>query len=216
MTAYESSEINVNTEPVQKLYKYELSRSKIFEYKSLKNNTAVKITPVAYYKISGQVVAHNTYFPLKTWFDRVALYDIGMVWDRMAQNDFFKSFCKAKSEQVITENDSGEGYARYLSWNCHVEEQSLKQIGYTWMDMDSHISHTHIIPANYNIMAALNTIRKYDIVELEGELVNVKIQGENEAISSLERNDDDGSAIGGGACEIMYVTRVKIGHKVYQ
>ena len=64
-------------------------------------------------------------------------------------------------------------------------------------------------------MSALNTIKNYDKVELEGEIVNVKVQG-YEHISSLARDDDNGSALGGGACEIMYVTKVKIGHKVYR
>ena len=108
-----------------------------------------------------------------------------------------------------------ESGVRGLFASCTTHDETLKQIGYTWMDFDSHISHTHIIPANVNIMAALNTIKNYDKVELEGEIVNVKVKG-HEHISSLERNDDNGSAQGGGACEIMYVTKVKVGHKIYQ
>jgi hypothetical protein len=216
MTLYEYNEADVNAQPVQKMYKYELSQSKIFEYKSLYKNITARITPVAYYKIQGLVVAHNTYFPLKTGFDYVALYDIGLVWDKLAQGDFFKNNCKAQSEQFIEEESFfQESGVRGLFASCTNHDETLKQIGYTWMDFDSHISHTHIIPANVNIMAALNTIKNYDKVELEGEIVNVKVRG-HEHISSLERNDDNGSAQGGGACEIMYVTRVKVGHKIYQ
>ena len=216
LTLYDSSDIDVSAAPVQKLYTHRSSKSGIFEYKSLRKNITSKITPVASYKISGLVVAHNTYFPLKSDFDYIALYDIGLVWDKLAQGDFFKNNCKAKSEQIIVEESFfQEGSARGLSAYCKNHDETLKQIGYNWMDFDSHVSHTHIIPANVNIMSALNSIKNYDKVELEGEIVNVEVEGQ-EHISSLERTDDNGSAQGGGACEIMYVTKIKIGHRIYQ
>ena len=218
VTSYDSKNIDVMREPVQKLYKYEIAKSKIFKYKSLKKNITAKIKPVAYYKISGLVIAHNTYFPEKDGFDYIALYDIGIVWNKLAKNDFYKNNCKAKSEQVIIDGLFPHmGNGRVLNAWCINHDETLKKIGYNWLDFDNHVSHTHIIPANRNIIAALNTIKNYDVVEIEGELVNVEVDGEfQERISSLERTDDNGSALGGGACEIMYVTKVKIGHNVYQ
>ena len=136
MTSYDSKDIDINANPIQKLYKYELSRSKIFEYKSLKKDVTAKIIPVAYYKISGQVVAHNTYFPLKTGFDNIALYDIGFVWGKLAKDDFFKNNCSAKSEEVVIDGMfPNEGNARSLIPSCKLNfDQIEKKIGYTWME----------------------------------------------------------------------------------
>ena len=206
---YDNTPINILDKPVQKMYSYKNSQLKVFKYKSLKKDIYATITPQSYYKISGQVVAYNTYLPEHYGFDYIALYDIGMVWGKLAQSDFFKENCSAKSEEYVE--------ARMLNINCPNYEQALSKLGYSWMEFEALISHTHIVPANYNIIAALNTIKKYDTIELEGELVNVKVDGEiNEHLSSLTREDDNGSAIGGGACEIMYVKKVKIGNKVYQ
>ncbi len=81
-------------------------------------------------------------------------------------------------------------------------------------------SHTHIVPANRNIMAALLNINLWDKVELEGYLVNMRYVNprkvEYTSKSSMSRDDSTSGDEGNGSCEQMYVTRVKIGHIVYE
>lgn len=204
VSSYDYKDIDINNDPVQNLYRYYSKQRTEFEYTSLKSHNQYKLLPVAYYKISGLVVTKNTYFPIKTTFDDIALYDIGLVWGKLANHDFFKKNCKAESSQY----DDG---ARMIMYNCI----DIEQLGYNFDDLESHISHTHLIPANDNIKTALYSIKKYDIVELEGELVNI-ILGKETIETSIERDDDDGSSSGDGACEIMYLKKIKIGTKIYE
>lgn len=77
-----------------------------------------------------------------------------------------------------------------------------------------HMANTHLIPANANIRKAMARAKKGDSVRLEGYLVRVHAtrDGKTEATwqSSLTRNDT-----GNGACEVMYVSSLQIGKKIY-
>jgi hypothetical protein len=207
ITSYDNKIIDISNEPVQELYKYYSKERTQFEYTSLKSHKTYEVLPVAYYKISGMVIATNSFFPENTPFDDVALFDIGIVWSDLANKDFFKKNCSASSMEY---DDSW----RMLHYNCKNIEQ-LKN-GYTYDDMESQISHTHLIPANTNIKAALYKINRYENVELEGKLVDILFDNGEKAETSIERDDDNGSSSGDGACEIMYLTKVKIGNRVYE
>jgi hypothetical protein len=61
----------------------------------------------------------------------------------------------------------------------------------------------HMIPANDGINDALQSIREGDIVEFNGNLVEVTAADGWRWRSSLSRTDD-----GPHACELMWVTRV--------
>ena len=83
--------------------------------------------------------------------------------------------------------------------------------------VNSHISHTHLIPANPNVMGGLLSIKKNDIVNLRGYLVDIYTdKGETVALTSLSRYDKDTTSRGYGACEDMYVKQVQIGNKIYR
>ena len=105
--------------------------------------------------------------------------------------------------------------ARRLNWSWRSD------IPYSEEYIISHLSHTHIIPANRNIMAAMLKFRDYQDFKLEGELVDMtaKDTRENKIYmykTSLSRTDTDRTSRGFGACETMYVTKVQIGNKVYE
>lgn len=81
--------------------------------------------------------------------------------------------------------------------------------------VQSHMANNHLIPSTENIRRALSSGKKGDKVILEGYLVNVQAFGAKGSTgiwkSSLVRTDK-----GGGACEIIYLTKLQINDKIYE
>ncbi len=79
----------------------------------------------------------------------------------------------------------------------------------------AHMSNNHLIPTTKNIRKALKKGRKGDKVVLEGYLVFVSShspkRGSSNWNSSLTRSDKSD-----GACEIIYLTKLRINDKVYE
>ncbi len=79
----------------------------------------------------------------------------------------------------------------------------------------SHISNNHIIPATQNIINAIRSLKKRDKIVLKGYLVNVLLEryGNNYTFlkTSVMRGD-----WGLEGCEVIYVTYVRIGNKIYE
>ena len=207
-SAYESTIPNTALEPVQINYNKEEQGKKVFVYKSLLTHNDVKIYPRAKYEISGLVVAYNKLnYDKSNFFDSTALYDIGLAWGKLGEKEFYTKYYKSYSEK---DEETG---ARLL-WT----EEKTSALPVSGSYSHTHFSHSHIIPANRNIISALLIIKNFDKVELEGELVDIQssIQKGNKiytysAKTSLNRTDS-----GIGACETIFVTRVKIGHLVFK
>ncbi|XID75221.1 hypothetical protein ACF3NA_01290 [Alkanindiges sp. WGS2144] len=85
---------------------------------------------------------------------------------------------------------------RYLTWRMSTLPVSPKKA----IEL---VSNIHIIPANPAIAARLKQVKQGDLVQLQGDLVEV---GNNDWTwrSSLSRND-----VGDGACELLRVQSVK-------
>ena len=207
LTEYTSIQPDIKAEPIQ------------IDYKKPKHN---KITGdrgnkydleyVAKYSISGLTTATNTNFwlrgSMRNQFDEVALYDIGLVWGDLADLDLIKKYnISFKSVKTL-------GFARQLQPRIKGYNRTFPlSMAY----FDSHLSHTHVIPANDNIMSALLTIKKYDKVKLDGYLTDiVNSDGRTIARTSMSRTDTNPTSRGFGACEVMYVTSVQIDKKVYK
>ena len=81
--------------------------------------------------------------------------------------------------------------------------------------VNSHMSNNHLIPASKNVRKALSLAKKGDIVKLDGYLVNVDAAKNGQTVAnwntSTTRTDT-----GNGACEIVYVTRLRIGERVFE
>jgi hypothetical protein len=112
---------------------------------------------------------------------------------------------------------AGHEYSRYITYN-----QSNRWYFYQYKAgspfdnsfVISHSANNHIIPANENILEAVKTIGETDEVVLEGVLVNIKGTDRGQTVTwntSLSRMDT-----GDGSCELIYVTKVRIGTKVYE
>ena len=70
-------------------------------------------------------------------------------------------------------------------------------------DIEAHSANWHLLPATSQVFDTLDDVRVGEIVELEGELVDIK--GNDFTLrTSLTRKDT-----GAGACEVLYVQAVK-------
>lgn len=181
--------------------------SKLIKYKSFKNRKMYYLMPLAEYSITAKVFEKNTFFYLQDDFDNVSLVDYGFVWGDMAKKEYFNKLY-GHSNQDIT----GRRLIFYFKKKYKV---SLKN-KFDYMRL--HTSHTHTIPANKNIKRVLDSLQKEQTVKLEGYLVDVYNNNYRRfAITSLSLSDEGHeNGRGGGACEIMYVTKVQVGGKVFE
>ena len=198
--------INTNVAPIQ----INLENQKYIKAYGEKNIYALQ--PMAEYSIAGLVVTKNTNFwfrdIMRNTFDDICLMDIGIVWGELAKDkNKLHKYWKFKSHKTL-------GQSRRLEWRSKVPQNEMYwSLGF----VNSHISHTHLIPANANVMGALLKIKKNDIVKLDGYLVDIYTdKNETVAKTSMSRTDTDPTSRGYGACEDMYVKQVQIGNKVYK
>ena len=202
--------IPVQSEPVQIDYNDAQRVRKVFTYKSLINSNQILMKPQAHYVLSGVVIAYNRDFMFKSeFFDSAALYDLGTAWGQMSDKELFQKYVRVYSDKVELTG------ARRLNWRFRSDMPV--SIAYA----TSHISHSHIIPANRNIMAGFLTIKVWDQVQVEGELVDMnysstKRRAKYSYYTSMSRGDIDESSRGSGACESIYVTKLRVGSRVYE
>lgn len=198
--------INTNQDPIQ----IDLKDAKYIKAYGEKDIYALK--PMAEYSISGLVVTKNTNFWLRdvmrSTFDDICLADIGIVWGDLAQDkkELYK-YWKFKSYKSL-------GQSRRLEWRSKTK---INELPWEMDFVNTHISHTHLIPANPNVMGGILKIKKNDIVKLDGYLVDIYTdKGELVARTSMSRSDTDPTSRGYGACEDMYVKQVQVGNKIYK
>ncbi|MCX7981713.1 MAG: hypothetical protein N2572_02235 [Syntrophales bacterium] len=159
-------------------------------------NGSITITPVATYRIAGQVVSKRKY--THGWGAEVAPFDLAIVWGML-------TYPHVQKYLVFKHDSTRMAYFRIKGSNPPVETDYAA----------SHGSNNHIIPANTNIFNAVDRHVKVQArIILEGYLVNVEGHSAEQHISwktSLSRTDT-----GRGACEIIYVTRLQVGNRVYE
>ena len=214
-SSYDKTPIITQNEPVQINYSADEKRAKTFKMKSLINDNEVTVIPQAYYKISGLVMAMNHDFIfVSDFFDSAALYDIGIAWGQLANKKVYKS-AKVKCYSAKTEL-TGSRILRCKAKNNAVfrsknDDNVFQQL----------YSHSHLVPANDRVMGGLLKIRRMQIVELEGELIDMEQDSKRgvhrEYRTSMSRTDGfPHGDRGHGNCETMYVKKVKIGNRVYK
>ena len=204
--------IDISREPVQ--IEINDKNKKFIEYQTLENKGTYVLEKMARYSISGKVVAKNYFFwgnyiPLgQRVFQSVALFDIGLVWGKMADDDVLKYYNFISAKDMMAR-------ALYPRLKHGVKNPPL-----SWNYASSKFSHTHIIPASSSIMYALIYAKNKQPIRMEGYLVDVYDKTQKIAMTSLSREDSNvtsrGYRQGGGACEIMYVKRLYVGNKVYE
>lgn len=147
------------------------------------------LEPVATFKAPVLVVSTRMYFDAE---EALAPLDLCVVWGKMTSPQYLECLSFEQGVRVCQ--------VIYLS-TCPFEESYL----------DTHFTNIHVIPGNENILKALKTIKKDQKVILEGFLVNIYRDGVLYMKTSVSRTDSVGTT-----CEILYVTKLRIGDTVYE
>lgn len=204
-TKFAQKNVDVYSEPVQINYSAVQRKKKSFIYKSFINKNKIFIIPQAHYELSGQVVAFNHSFVFTNdFFDSAALYDLGTAWGKLGDKKFYNKYYKSYSQK-------NELYGSRILWTSPKTYPTPVSDSYA----TSHWSHSHLVPANRNIMAALLKIKIWDKVKIEGDLIDMQFQG-MDYHTSMSRTDRDPGDRGNGSCESVYVTKVQIGNVIYE
>ena len=152
------------------------------------------IIPKASYRIAGRVVSKRRYY--MDWTAKLSPVDLALAWGPLASKQYDKFLSYSHSDRFY-----------------HYEYSSDFPLDSTVIER--HSANEHLIPANPLIDKVLKSIKEGEIIELEGFLVNIEgYDGQHETmnmISSLTREDT-----GAGACEIIYVTQVKIKNEFWK
>lgn len=125
----------------------------------------------------------------------IAPYDLALFWGILAYPENLRQ---------ITVRQNKRRYYFFLKRNAKLSVE--------WVYLNS--ANNHIIPANDNIRRAIGRIRKNETIEIEGYLVDVRAISNSRMSNwrtSMTRDDT-----GDGSCEIVYVTRLRRGHRVYE
>ena len=151
------------------------------------------VTPVANYKISGLVVSTKRYY--MNWESFLVPIDVGMAWGDTLRPEHFK----------LLSFDHGN---RFLHWHYRPELTLSQQY------LIAHTSNNHIIASTPTLTRAIESLKTGEKATMEGYLVNITGTVEGRQVfwkTSLVRTDT-----GGGACEVIYLTRMRIGDEVFE
>ena len=199
--------INIEDDPIQINYSDKEKKEKMFVYSSMINRNKITIIPQAHYEMSGMAVAYNHDFIFtNNFFDSAALYDLGTAWGKMGDKNFYRKYFKCYSQKNEIQG------SRVLWTQPKTNPPALPREYST-----SHYSHSHIVPANRNVMAALLRIKVWDKIKIEGELIDMQV-GNWDYHTSMSRTDNTSmyGDRGNGSCETIYVTKVQIGKRIYK
>lgn len=184
--AVQDDPINLSRDPIQDDSVHEALPVLHFGKRMVMMNAKAK------YTIDGQLVSKKRYS--HGFMNELAPYDFALTW-----GDMPKYLNQIKFSQTSR-------FCQYkLKKNATVDPKY----------MQNHTSNNHLIPASKNIKKAMRKARKGDLIRIEGHLVHVEVSKAGRMISSwnssVSREDT-----GEGACEIIYVTRLRIGDMVYE
>ncbi len=182
-----SSKINVNRDPVQ---------SQVVDPKPIiyrENSLNLEIYPLYKYVINANLVSKKKY--VSGWSSKISPYDFALAWGKVAHPG---NLLRLKFRQTL----------RWYTYRYDNDlELSPQYITY-------HTSNNHMIPATDNIKKAISSVKEGDLVRITGYLVNVSGSYKDKGVkwSTSQSREDNGD----GACEIIYVTEIKIGSNIYR
>ena len=124
--------------------------------------------------------------------DNIIRYkDVWIWWGFLTQDDYVKRFkWMSLSRYLLPEYKSYEDYL-YIKGR------------FSWEDINSHMSHNHLIPADSHIQKLLRWIKKWQYIHIKWYLVGLNWNRWYHLVSSLTRDDQ-----WDWACETIYVTDV--------
>ena len=143
-----------------------------------------RITPLACYHVTAVVLSRERY--RNDQDAQLAPVDLSLGWGPM-------SIAGVINDLNISQ--SGRWY-EYLYHGEPPLEPGL---------MATHSANTHCLPATPEVRSRLLSVKRHDLVSMDGYLVEVAGPNNEHWRSSLTRDDT-----GGGACEVMWITALQI------
>jgi hypothetical protein len=142
------------------------------------------ITEFAEFSIKAKVLSRENYY-LGREAD-LSPVDLTLGWGNM-------------SDESILDNIEISQSGRFYRWQ-------VKSFPIPQREIESSSANMHLIPANEAIASDIKKIRKGDIIELSGSLVNVTATSDGWRWRSSQTRYDTGN----GACELIWVNSLKV------
>lgn len=142
-----------------------------------------KVSALAAFSMKARVLSTERYH-----FDResdLVPEDVAFGWGQM-------------SDKRVLEQIDIDQSGRFYHWSCQEFPISRGNI-------ETHSANMHLIPADAEVKHTILSLRRGQVVVLEGFLVRADSSDGWRWISSLTRNDT-----GAGACELVYVQRLEV------
>ena len=160
----------------------------------------IRVEFLAEYDLQGRVLAVAQYwgnifeklFQAYYLEDNIIRYrDVWIWWWYMAQDDYADRF-------------NWRSIGRWLHPGFKTNEDWYYMFDrFSWEDINRHISHNHLIPANNRIKKLLHWIEKWQYIRIKWYLVGLHGDSWYNLVSSTTRDD-----MWDWACETIYVTDV--------
>jgi len=154
-----------------------ISTAKSFNFKEF------TITPLANFEIKAKVLSRENYSSGRE--AELSPTDLALGWGRM-------------SDKTITDTLTIWQSGRWFRWKTQTLPIPQREI-------EHHSANMHMLPQDESVTLALKEVRKGDIVNIKGYLVNVKAGDGWHWNSSLSRTDT-----GSGACEIVFLKEISV------
>jgi len=158
-----------------------------------KGNLQLEIFLKREYEITAIMVSKKRYH--YGWESKILPYDFALAWGKLADPEM-KKFIKYSQMRRF--------YFYKYTRDCPLTQEYIGE----------HSSNNHLIPANKNILNVFRKIKKGDVIQLCGYLVNIKGTYKGKDVNwktSTSRTDT-----GNGACEVFYVEKVRLKDKIYR
>ncbi len=183
---YDFDPISTDSDPIQDV----LPIKKPFTIE--KSVGSFTIQPQARYLISARVVGSESYS--QGWESSLSPVDLALVWGQLADSKF---------DRYISYNQRSRWYYYRYSADTPVDNTYII----------CHSCNNHLIPSTENIRRAVKTIRKNDLVKIEGYLVNIRGKvGKTDVWWNTSTSRADS---GDHSCEIIYVEKIRINNKIF-
>jgi hypothetical protein len=178
--------ITLNSSEIINLLKTEPEQTRTSDDTFEKGNYI--ITPVKDYKITARILREETYEHSE--FGDLIPIDLALGWNKMSDLNAIK-------KEGIDITQSG----RFYFWKTPNFNQFSRH------DIEHNSANNHIAPANDDIKNyILKNFKAGQVVYMEGNLINLKLKSNGRYLTTSTSRDDTGA----GACEVIWVKKVKI------
>lgn len=142
------------------------------------------ITEVSKFRIKAKVLSKENYY-------------IGREAD-LSSTDLALGWGKMSDESVLEKIEISQSH-RFYQWR--VESFHIPR-----HEIENNSANMHLIPASNSVKRAIGRVRKGEIIEISGSLVNVASNGDGWRWNSSQTRGDTGK----GACELIWVESLHI------